>query len=353
MNEFNKQLPLVTVVTVTYNAQSYLEQTIKSVLAQNYSRVEYIVIDGKSTDGTIDIIKKYENDIDFWISEKDGGIYDAMNKAIDQANGKWINFLNAGDTFVDNNVLSEISKYLIESNDLVCGNIIRGDSERYRARPLGLKNVHDAMFVFHQALFAKMSIMKSSKFNPTYKIAGDYDFVLKCYHQGYRFEFVEIDVVNYMEGGLSQSDSFFVHLEVMYIQSKYTKESKELCKYGFYQRFTLLGEENNGIYKKLNDKFYKELEKLLKNKKFILYGFGTIGKDIYSKYKESIICIVDKDADKLNSLYKDINIYNPNQIDGLKSEFILISSLGYEDVIMNELSNNYNVSLERILRLKL
>jgi glycosyltransferase involved in cell wall biosynthesis len=99
--------PLLSVVTVVYNGQAFIEHTIQSVLQQEFSDFEYIIIDGGSTDETINIIKKYEDKIDYWISEPDNGIYDAMNKAVKIAKGQWLNFLNAGDRFVNNSVLKE------------------------------------------------------------------------------------------------------------------------------------------------------------------------------------------------------------------------------------------------------
>ncbi|HAH56818.1 MAG TPA: glycosyltransferase, partial [Bacteroidales bacterium] len=85
----------MTVVTVVFNGVEFLEDTIKSVIGQTYDNVEYIIVDGGSKDGTLDIIKKYEYAIDYWVSEPDKGIYDAMNKAIDLGSGDWINFMNA------------------------------------------------------------------------------------------------------------------------------------------------------------------------------------------------------------------------------------------------------------------
>ena len=109
MNLFKETDTLISIVTVSYNAVLTIEQTILSVINQTYPNVEYIIIDGGSTDGTVDIIKKYEDKIAYWVSEPDKGIYDAMNKGVVVATGEWINFMNAGDIFTDGDV---IDKYL-------------------------------------------------------------------------------------------------------------------------------------------------------------------------------------------------------------------------------------------------
>ena len=95
----NQKFPLVTVITVVYNDVSCIEKTMQSVIRQTYPHVEYIVIDGGSVDGTVDLIKKYENQVAYWVSEQDGGIYAAMNKAIAKATGEWVCFMNSGDYF--------------------------------------------------------------------------------------------------------------------------------------------------------------------------------------------------------------------------------------------------------------
>ena len=113
--------PLISVVTVSYNAVTTIEKTILSVINQNYSNIEYIVIDGGSIDGTVDIIKKYADKITYWVSEPDKGIYDAMNKGIIVATGEWINFMNTGDTFYNENVFSEIFELNSYTEDVISG----------------------------------------------------------------------------------------------------------------------------------------------------------------------------------------------------------------------------------------
>ena len=103
-----KNNPLISVVTVSYNAVSTIEQTILSVINQTYPHIEYIIIDGGSTYGTVDIIKKYADKIAYWVSEPDKGIYDAMNKGIKVATGEWINFMNSGDCLYRNDTIEKI-----------------------------------------------------------------------------------------------------------------------------------------------------------------------------------------------------------------------------------------------------
>ena len=137
-------LPTISIITVAYNASNTIETTILSVVNQTYPNIEYIIIDGGSTDGTIDIIKKYESKITKWISEPDKGIYDAMNKGINLARGEWINFMNCGDSFYENNTLQVISDTIINSKDInvIYGNsIISLDRFKYIVLPKELENL--------------------------------------------------------------------------------------------------------------------------------------------------------------------------------------------------------------------
>ena len=120
-----KNNPLISVVTVSYNAVLTIEQTILSVINQTYPHIEYIIIDGGSTDGTVDIIKKYANRIAYWVSEPDKGIYDAMNKGIRTAKGEWINFMNAGDLFYSKDTLEKVfSKSINDNIKVIYGDVM-------------------------------------------------------------------------------------------------------------------------------------------------------------------------------------------------------------------------------------
>ena len=123
--EINK-LPMVTIITAVFNGERFIEQTILSVINQTYGNIEYIVIDGGSTDSTVDIIKKYEKHISYWVSEKDDGISDAFNKGIIASRGTYINFQGDGDGFVANDAVEKMMEFIDPIKDmLVSGRIQR------------------------------------------------------------------------------------------------------------------------------------------------------------------------------------------------------------------------------------
>lgn len=207
-NNEHKQ-ELVTVVTVTYNAEDLLENTILSVINQSYKNIEYIIIDGASTDETVDIIKKYEDKISYWISETDEGIYFAMNKAIEKASGKWINFMNAGDTFVDHTTIQKVMNSLEKDTELIygdhiCDGVIGSVKERKITR---------SMPSCHQSLFVKTALMRQYPYNTFYRISADYEFLLKMYKLGKKFQYIEEPIANYLRNGFSDQNQVRWYLE--------------------------------------------------------------------------------------------------------------------------------------------
>lgn len=195
-----KRSDIVSVITVVYNGKEFIEDTIKSVLNQTYPYLEYIIIDGGSTDGTTDIIKKYDEKISLWISEPDKGIYDAMNKAIDKATGKWINFMNAGDYFYSKDSINKIFSTDIDIDHYAT---IYGDAEfrlkniTYIVEASETSDSNGFMPFSHQAAFVKSDIAKKYKFDLRYRITADTAFFLQLIKAGYSFKHIPVMVCSY------------------------------------------------------------------------------------------------------------------------------------------------------------
>jgi glycosyltransferase involved in cell wall biosynthesis len=168
--------PLITIVTIVYNDEEFIEQTIKSILSQTYDNVEYIVIDGGSTDKTLDIIKRYDSQIDYWISAKDKGIYDAMNRGIQLAQGVMIGLINSGDYCADN-ALEYFAKAYDEHSDCYYTDIhIVFDSMQITTKKMSSFNYWKGMPICHQSLFISMKTYKEiGLYNLNYKLLADYD----------------------------------------------------------------------------------------------------------------------------------------------------------------------------------
>ena len=207
-NKF-KMEPFITIVTVVYNGIATLEKTIQCVLNQNYTNIEYIIIDGGSTDGSVDIIKKYESRLSEWKSEKDNGIYHAMNKGIQMASGEWICFLNSGDVFVDSSTLIQVVEKIIssEETDIVYGNILvkKADGEFKERIAKAPCNIH-RMYFCHQSAFVKTSLLRKYLFDEKHKLSADLKFFKQCYHDGHKFLPLSFPVVIYDTSGISNTN---------------------------------------------------------------------------------------------------------------------------------------------------
>lgn len=179
--------PKISVVTVTYNSAATLEETMLSVLNQTYPNIEYIIIDGGSTDGTVDIIKKYVNRLAYWVSEPDQGIYDAMNKGIAVAGGDYINFMNSGDKFYDSNTIESIFDASHEE-DVIYGDTLNiSNLCSYIEHCLPLEEMKRILPFGHQSTFVKSTIIRENLFNLHYKSASDYNQLFQIWKKGANF----------------------------------------------------------------------------------------------------------------------------------------------------------------------
>jgi glycosyltransferase involved in cell wall biosynthesis len=202
-----KNGPLITVVTVVFNGKEFLEETIQSVIGQTYDNLEYIIIDGGSTDGTLDIIKKYENEIDCWISEQDKGIYDAMNKGIQIAKGEWINFMNAGDTFNSSDILVTVFNYKKYDGDILYGDVHVRYPEFSRIQSAGHHcHLWRGMQFCHQSIFVRSVIHKPNLFNATNLIAADFQFYYESYRNNIKFKHIDHVIASVLTGGISDTE---------------------------------------------------------------------------------------------------------------------------------------------------
>ena len=168
-----------SIITINYNNKNGLRNTIKSVISQSYTNYEYIIIDGGSTDESTNIIKHYSYKINYWVSEQDKGIYNAMNKGIAQANGEYLIFLNSGDVFFNEQVLKECDTLL--DKDIVVGNIIRKDGlkeENYHKQDITMMHLFHG-YLPHQATFFRRELFNKHLYDEKYKIASDWKFYIQ------------------------------------------------------------------------------------------------------------------------------------------------------------------------------
>jgi glycosyltransferase involved in cell wall biosynthesis len=207
----NKEnFPLISIITVVYNAVNDIESTIQSVVGQTYKRIEYIVIDGGSVDGTKDVIERHKHNISFFKSESDNGIYEAMNKGITIATGEWILFMNAGDTFNSNTIIQECydDKLFNVDNDVIYGDRILFDPVYGKkiVQVAEINKLNFGMHLFHQSCFVKLSLQKKYLYDETYRISGDFDFFYKLYKEKYLFKKTNIKICVFALGGVSADD---------------------------------------------------------------------------------------------------------------------------------------------------
>ncbi len=196
--------PRVTIVTVTYNAGELLPRTLDSLCRQQYGQKEIIVVDGRSTDGTVDIIRQYADRIDRWVSEPDGGIYDAMNKGVRMATGEWIVFMNAGDTFAADDVLGRVfsAEWPTDKADIIYGDVMKDG--QVKVAPDTYRLYHRMLFC-HQSAIVRRSELMDSPFDIRHRLSADLKFFITRYRRGARFLHVGIPVADFDTSGVSNS----------------------------------------------------------------------------------------------------------------------------------------------------
>lgn len=207
--------PVFTIITVTYNAERWLETTIQSVLSQSYPNIEYIIIDGGSVDKTTDIIEQYKSGIAYSISEPDKGLYDAMNKGLKQANGDYVWFVNAGDSLYSAETVQEIVNCLSGQGtfpDIIYGEteIVDGEGTVLGMRRLKTpekltwKSFKMGMLVCHQSFIAKRII--APEFNLAYRFSSDFDWCIRCLKESTHVYNTKITLSRFLDAGMTTNN---------------------------------------------------------------------------------------------------------------------------------------------------
>lgn len=209
----NRKMPKISVITVVYNGADLIEKTIESVVHQSYSNIEYLIIDGKSKDNTIEIVKQYETKITKWISEPDRGLYDAMNKGLELATGDFVLFMNAGDYFYNEKVVENVFNNFDEETDVLYGEVMMVNEKyepigtrteittRKLPKELSWKSMKLGMVVCHQAFIPRREIC------PKYiadNLSADIDWVIKILKRSRKNVNTNQIIANFLIGGVSK-----------------------------------------------------------------------------------------------------------------------------------------------------
>lgn len=224
-NKINNN-PLISIITVVYNGAKTLEQTIQSVINQTYNNIEYIIIDGGSTDGTLSIIKKYSNHINHWISEEDAGLYDAMNKGISLASGELIGMINSDDWYNLDTVSTVVSYLKLNSgNKIFHGDLLihdnNGKQHLKRFNPSLFKMLNYGVTYNHPTFFVSKEIYKKYSFNINLVSIADVQFILEILlNEKDVFVYINKVLANFRKGGISSQQTIVSTLKANYTARK-------------------------------------------------------------------------------------------------------------------------------------
>lgn len=220
-------MSLLSIITINYNDALGLEKTINSVVNQSWCEFEYIVIDGGSTDGSLNVIEKNKNKITYFVSEKDKGIYNAMNKGIVKANGKYILFLNSGDYLVNSEVLENVVEELLNDIDFISGNLEYFDSKgklfvRKHPEKLTFSYLVSKTISHPSTFIKKIMFDKYGLYNEDLKIVSDWEFFFKCLGlNGASYKSTDVTLTHFDMTGISSSNGDKVNAEKQFVFKKY------------------------------------------------------------------------------------------------------------------------------------
>lgn len=337
----------ISIVTVCYNSADTIRHTIESVVNQDYGEIEYVVIDGGSEDGTVDIIKEYGSKITYWCSEKDQGIYDAMNKGIRKSTGEVIAFMNSDDYYYNNDVFKNVALCFENSNaDIVYGDFIRmwadenKDSTYFSVADEDPETMHFSFPFCHQAMFMRRKLFDIlGEYLLDYKVSADYEWILKAYVNHFKFQYVPGCMCVWRYGGYTYNNLARNMEECKQIRLSMLPEAKR----GLYYDKIIQSYENNKLNLIINmllsdDEHTIELvrEKLKKyDNRIILCGAGIRGKkmkQVLDRAGVRIITIMDNDSLKWGTDINGTEIKKPYFVPDTNIEVVITMKENVDEI---------------------
>lgn len=328
---------LVSVITVCYNREKTIEKAIQSVINQTYENIEYIIIDGASSDNTLGIINKYKNRITRIISEPDAGIYFAMNKGIDTATGELITFLNGDDEFMVDTVKNAVECYILSNADIVYGDYTTlyndGSKKEIKFDNVDLSNFHYGFPIPHPGTFVKLDLMKKYRFNTDYRISADYDLFFRMYLDGCTFKHYEYNAVLFSLEGISSVQIDEVSKEDIKIKLKYLNNSVNTSKV-FASYFDYIIDRYACVF--------ESIRKLIQDDtRLVVFGCGKEGKRCLNVLKIlgiHPIAVIDNDKSRVGSFINYYKIeYAKDYIDKHLDNNYIIATTKFEKELKDEL----------------
>ena len=345
----------VSIVTVCYNEVSTIGRTIQSVLGQSYSDVEYIVIDGGSTDGTAEVISTFADSIAFFCSEPDCGIYDAMNKGTNVATGELIAFLNSGDWYPEDAVNTVVNAYIHSGADVIYGNMMYVDRSGKATlhKPSNPSNdFYTYMQLFHPSTFCKMILQKKYTMDTHYQIASDYKFLLQLYHENKRFFYVDKILSWFYAGGVSNQKKYINAKETKSVSMEFIGKNHELMN---QYADEVIKKYENAIFILLMRRAVKYgflgkwwTKNFDRKKSICLFGTGYISQCVSLSLLKAGIRVeafFDNDISKQNKYLFGIRIFSPVTILQKSRCSIIIATRKFEQEIHDQL-NRMNIPKE-------
>ena len=237
-----------SIITVNYNNKEGLRKTIESVIQQTFRDLEFIIIDGGSTDGSVEVLKEYDTQIDFWVSEPDGGIYQGMNKGIKKSTGDYLNFMNSGDCFYASDILEKVSHYNSDA-DFIVGKDYHYNSETHQGH-VSIQPPRTTMIHFfvatldHQSSFIKRDLFKDSLYDDNHRLVSDWIFFTeKVVRENKKIQFIPDIICQREEGGLSEQQRERNRKEI-------NEYLHQFLPYGVYEDYATLSKlDKTSIYR--------------------------------------------------------------------------------------------------------